>query len=229
METKKVKIYKRVLAFLIDFIIVGIFSALIIYLLPYNEKYQETIKQNEVLQELVLSKQIDNQDYVSNSVKITYNSYKYGLLENGISVGIMILYFTLFTYFNHGKTIGKMIMRYQVSSKDGNDPSFVGSLVRSLLLTRAFGDIITIILVLSLSEAKFVSIYNYFDMGITIVWLTCPFISMFREDGRGLHDLVAKTIVLDKRKQDSTEIVEAKYEEKVEVEEVKTKKNNKKK
>ena len=162
-------------------------------------------------------------------MKITYNSYKYGLLENGISVGIMILYFTLFTYFNHGKTIGKMIMRYQVSSKDGNDPSFVGSLVRSLLLTRAFGDIITIILVLSLSEAKFVSIYNYFDMGITIVWLTCPFISMFREDGRGLHDLVAKTIVLDKRKQDSTEIVEAKYEEKVEVKEVKTKKNNKKK
>ena len=50
---------------------------------------------------------------------------------------------------------------------------------------------------------------------------------MFREDGRGLHDLIAGTKVLDKRKLplEEEKIVEAKIEEKKESK----KKNSKKK
>ena len=68
-------------------------------------------------------------------------------------------------------------------------------------------------------------------MVITVIWIACPIVAIWRQDGRGLHDLISGTKVLDKRKRETTEIVEAKIEEKKEVVKEKketTKKTNKK-
>ena len=236
----KVPIYKRILSYIVDFVIVMLLASAILSILPKNSKYNEVIDQNKELQEKVINKKIDNKEYVKESMKLTYESYKYGLLENGITIVLMITYFTGFIYFNKGKTVGKMLLRYEVKGKDGNNPSLISSFLRTLFISRTFGDIITIILVYTMSQKTFVGMFNYVDMVITTLWLTCPFIAMFREDGRGLHDLIAGTTVVNKRKRSSDEIVEAQIEEKVEKketvkEEKKTtkktanKKNNKKK
>lgn len=234
METR-VPIYKRIISYIIDFVIVMLFASIILSILPKNSKYDEVIDKNKTLQEMVLQKKIDNKEYVKESMKLTYDSYKYGLLENSITIVLMISYFTGFIYFNHGKTPGKMLCRYEIKGKDGKNPSFLSSLTRSLLISRTFGDIISIILVYSMSQKTFIGMFNYVDMVVTTIWLTCPFIAMFREDGRGLHDLLAKTIVVNKRKRTDDEIVEAQIEEKKVVKQeekkdkkVTTKKNNKK-
>ena len=212
----KVPIYKRIFSYLVDFVIVMLLASIILSVLPKNNKYDNVINKNKEIQEKVINKKIDNKEYVKESMKLTYDSYKYGLLENGITIVLMISYFTGFLYFNHGKTPGKMLLRYEVKKKDDKDITFFGSLGRTLLISRTFGDIITIILVYSLSQKAFIGMFNYVDMVITTLWLACPFIAMFREDGRGLHDLIAGTKVVNKRKRDD-EIVEAKIEEKEEV------------
>jgi uncharacterized RDD family membrane protein YckC len=230
----RVPIYKRIISFIIDFAIVMLFASAILSILPKNSKYNEVIDRNKELQEMVIQKKIENKEFVQESMKLTYDSYKYGLLENGITIVLMISYFTCFIYFNHGKTPGKMICKYEVKAKDGNNPTFLGSLARTLLISRTFGDIISIILVYTMSQKTFIGMFNYVDMVITTLWLTCPFVAMFREDGRGLHDLVGKTIVVNKRKRPDDQIVEAQIEEKkeekivVKKEEKTTKKTNKK-
>ncbi len=237
MKQEKVKMYRRVIAYVVDFIIVVILSTLILNVLPFNEKYNTTVNNSKALQEMVLKKEITNDAYLKESINLTYDSYKYGTLENGVTILVMILYFTLFAYFNHGRTPGKMLMRIEVKDKEGNDPPLFASLIRTIFITRVFGDILTLILVYSMKKPTFAGVYKYVDMAISIIWISCPFIALFREDGRGLHDLIAGTVVLSKRKPMENEVVEAQIEEKKEEIKEETKKkdttkktnNNKKK
>ena len=234
MEQEKVKMYKRILAFIIDFLLVAVLSSIVMYAIPHSDKYNETLENSVTLRKYITESEepLSSKELMNISNELTYDSYKYGVLENSITIVIMISYFTLFTYFYHGQTIGKKLVKTQVVSLDGKDPSLLSSFGRSVLISRAFADIITLVLVLSMKKATFIKSYYYIDMVLTVIWIACPIVAIWRQDGRGLHDLIGKTKVLDKRKQESTEIVEAeikeKKEEKIVVEKKTTKKTTKK-
>ena len=223
-EIVKVPMWKRIVAFIIDFLLVAILSAIIMYAIPHSEKYNQTLENSTTIRKLIYESEepLSTKELMEVSNELTYDNYKYGVLENSITIVVMISYFSLFTFFYHGQTIGKKIIKTQVVSLDGNDPSLLSSLGRSVLISRSFADIITLILVLSMKKATFIKSYYYIDMVLTVIWIACPIIAIWRQDGRGLHDLIAGTKVLDKRKlpQDEEKVVEAKIEEK--------KKNNKK-
>ena len=216
METNnKLPMWKRIVAYVIDFLIVAFVSAIIMYAMPHNEKYNETLNNSSALNELLTKENYNNEEYLKRTTELTYDSYKYGVLENSITIVIMIAYFTLFTYFSH------------VVNMEGNEPNLLQSFLRSIIVSRSFGDVITLILVLSLKKATFVKSYYYIDLFITLIWIACPIVAIWRQDGRGLHDLIGGTKVLDKRKLplEEEKIVEAKIEEKKETK----KKNSKKK
>ena len=232
-NNNKVSMFKRIVAFMVDFFIVAMLSGIVIYAMPHNDNYKKTVEDSSVIREMLSKENYDSKEYMKLSTGITYDSYKYGMLENGITILIMISYFTLFTYFADGQTIGKKIVKTQVLTVDGKEPSLLKSFGRSLIISRVFGDIITLLLVISMKKVTFVKYYYYIDMIITIIWIACPIVAIWRQDGRGLHDLIAGTMVLDKRKlpQEEEKIIEAKVEEKKEEKAVKketTKKNNKK-
>ena len=232
-NNNKVSMFKRIVTFMIDFLIVAILSGIVIYAIPHNEKYKETIENNSAIRELLSKENYDSNEYMKLSTEMTYDSYKYGMLENGITILIMISYFTLFTYFANGQTLGKKIVKTQVLTVDGKAPGLLRSFGRSLIISRSFGDIITLLLVISMKKTTFVKSYYYIDMIITVIWIACPIVAIWRQDGRGLHDLIAGTMVLDKRKlpQEEEKVIEAKIEEKKEEKVVKketTKKTNKK-
>ena len=230
MENVKVPMYKRILAYIIDFLIVAIVSALVMYAMPHSEKYNETINSSSSIRELLSKEDYNSEEYLKRTTELTYDSYKYGLAENSITIVIMLAYFSLFTYFNHGQTIGKKLVKTKAVDINGNEPSLLKSFGRSIIISRSFGDIITLILVLSMKKTMFVKSYYYIDLAITLLWIACPIIAIWRQDGRGLHDLVAGTMVLDKRKlpQEEEKVVEAKIEEYKEKKDNNKKKNKKK-
>ena len=151
METNnKLPMWKRIVAYVIDFLIVAFVSAIIMYAMPHNEKYNETLNNSSALNELLTKENYNNEEYLKRTTELTYDSYKYGVLENSITIVIMIAYFTIFTYFSHGETIGKKIVKTKVVNMEGNEPNLLQSFLRSIIFSRSFGDVITLILVLSL-------------------------------------------------------------------------------
>ena len=232
-EIIKVPMWKRIVAFIIDFLLVAVLSAVVMYAIPHSENYNETLENSAAIRTFMYESEepLSTKDLMKLSNELTYDTYKYGILENSITIVIMISYFGLFTFFYHGQTIGKKILKTRVTSLDGSEPSLLSSIGRSILITRAFGDIITLILVLSMKKEPFIKSYYYIDMVLTIIWISCPIIAIWRQDGRGLHDLLAKTKVIDLKNDNNEskeEIVEAKIEEKKEKNNT-NKKNNKKK
>ena len=102
METNKVPMYKRILAFIIDFLLVAILSAIVMYVIPHSDKYNETLENSVTVRKLINESEtsLTSQELINVSNELTYDSYKYGVLENSLTIVIMLSYFTLFTFFS---------------------------------------------------------------------------------------------------------------------------------
>lgn len=186
---------KRFVAYIIDFFIIYIIAALI-YSLPVFENsynaYQETT------QEYV--------DYVLNigSGKIDYDTetdYLYDMSGHAqpltiINCGLIILYFGVYAYIANGQTIGKKIMKIKVISTDSNKLNPNLFMLREIILTNLLPKIASIIALALLSKSNWMIAENIIGyIQNTITFLIIGFM-IFRDDERGLHDVICKTNVV---------------------------------
>lgn len=186
---------KRFVAYIIDFFIIYIIAALI-YSLPVFENsynaYQETT------QEYV--------DYVLNigSGKIDYDTetdYLYDMSRHAqpltiINCGLIILYFGVYAYIANSQTIGKKIMKIKVISTDSNKLNPNLFMLREIILTNLLPKIASIIALALLSKSNWMIAENIIGyIQNTITFLIIGFM-IFRDDERGLHDVICKTNVV---------------------------------
>lgn len=189
--------FKRFLAYLVDMFIVTIISSMfaeIELINPYLDKY-ESVYQDYT--NYVYSA-TDSMELLTSDTILDLNYYisYYGVITSIITLIITILYFVVFQYFNKGKTIGKAIMKIKVVNEEGNKPTIVQFLLRSIIINSLVTTLVNSIMVIYLSKDNFLnySMYvEYVEMGLLFV--TCGMI-ILRNDGRGLHDLFAKTNVV---------------------------------
>lgn len=146
-------------------------------------------------------KKIDNM-YTDTSKVLYYQIEKNSIMYFVIYLIAVVLYFIGFNKLTNGQTLGKKLFRLRVvNSKDSSLGVSVWSyLIRAILLYQPINYIVKLIGVYTLNQNDYYTvtsiIYNLqyyleFIIGIMI---------MIRADGRGLHDLLARTrvVLLDK-------------------------------
>ena len=186
---------KRLAAYIIDFFIIYIIAALI-YSLPVFENSYNAYQ--EATQEYV--------DYVVNigSGEIDYDTetdYLYDMSRHAqpltiINCGLIILYFGIYAYITNGQTIGKKIMKIKVVSTDGNKLNPNLFMLREIILTNLLPKIASIIALALLSKSNWILAENIIGyIQNTITFLIIGFM-IFRDDERGLHDVICKTNVV---------------------------------
>lgn len=205
----KKPIFRRVMAYLLDIIIVSLIASLfasINILNPYMEEYEQV---NEEYTEFVSN--ITDTNELLNSDKLNDFSYDisyYGVYTSIILLIVSILYFVLFQYFNKGKTIGKALLKLQVVTQDKKEVKLWQILLRSALIDSLLSSFALVLTILLLSKSQYISvqtIIQFIDMAI--IFLSIGMI-LLREDGRGFHDIVANTIVIDTNEIIETEELE---------------------
>lgn len=216
-QINKKPIFRRIFAYIIDFIIVAYISGLfasIEFINPYLEKYNETsdkyfemfnnINSNEVI---FTAEDIINLDY-----DLTY----YGAITSLITIAVIILYFVIFQYFNKGKTIGKALLKIKVVNENNERPYLIQFLLRSLIVNNIVINLLTNMLVVFTTKQTFININVYLQFINTGLLLFTFGMMIIRDDGRGLHDLFGKTHVVYANQAVISEIKEASVEEKEE-------------
>lgn len=189
-------ILKRACAYIIDLMLILIISSLfagIEALNPNEEKYEETYNQYKTMISNASDINSINNEEVIN---ITYDMSKYGISIEIINLVVTVLYFVVFQYLNNGKTLGKTLMKIKVVSKDGKKIKFYQILLRSLIINSILSLFVLILILLFCSK----SIYLLSSRYIQFIDMTLVFVSiimiLFRQDGRGLHDIIARTEVI---------------------------------
>lgn len=201
----------RFIAYFIDLLIISILALMvskISVLNPYENKYQKTFDDFTKYTENI-NKNVDNVKSVSDIITPQYQKYLYSLEKYGLSytvseILIVVLYFTLFPFFNGGCTVGQRMMRLKVVNHNNEKPSLAIFFIRSLfiplvttiVLYNVILNIITIPLLFMLGYKAF------FKVNMTLTLIICVYcyidaIMMLKNpDATSLHDKMTKTKVV---------------------------------
>ena len=187
---------KRIIAFVIDIVIVSLVVSLInlLPLDPYKDKYKDTYeKYNEVVQK---STEDEKNDYKDEIIELNYEVYKYRTYSSMFSATALILYFGVLPLVMNGQTLGKKIMKLRVVSNNEKKLNVWKYLIRIVILNNIWLSLINVGAVYVVSGVKFYYVTYVISMLSSLIYMLNLIMVMFRKDNRGLHDMVAGTKVI---------------------------------
>ena len=192
----KAKFTKRCVAYLIDIMIVTMLSSLMTVFLPMNN----VEKISNELTSLVSSyeeKEIVEAEYVEKYEHLNYELSKEMVTITLINIGIYIIYFVVIPVYNKKQTFGKRVMKIKIKNIEDKNITANDLMFRSLIIYGILFNIVSVILILFFNEQTFIILNKYISYLYDIMLVIILLLSIIRIDGRGLHDFVGKTIVVE--------------------------------
>lgn len=223
-------VLKRLMAYIIDILIVSIVLTPIInwsVINPYIDDYTENYNAyTELIEEANNGDvDVDTEEYKDTVMQLNYNINKYKVISSSISVVGYILYFAVLQWALKGQTIGKKIMKIKtVANKDDKKLNVGNYIIRSVILNNI------IFLIISTYSVYLFSVQSYYTLSLIVSYLELLVITIIllmivlRKDFRGLHDFIAGTKVIDLAP--NTSIEETVSVQEVELKEVETPKKS---
>lgn len=141
---------------------------------------------------------ISEEEYSEKTTSYYYKLEKNSIVSYVINVVVCLLYFVLFQGFTNGQTLGKKIMRLKVVSNDGDEKiSYKALFIRTLFLYSVIYYLVLSGLVLLLPESAFTISFNILYILNYILSLVLVFMIGVNSNRRGLHDVIARTKVIE--------------------------------
>lgn len=195
----KAYFFPRLVAHVVDVIIVSMVASLICYFIPMNN-YNELQQELTSVQEKFLNEEISEKEYFNQTALISYDLDYAAVPSYIVQVALLILYYVVFQFYNKGQTIGKKLMKIRVVACDEKCELTINDYIyRSVILNALLANFLIIIFVLFLDRNYY--FYTSFTLQIVqiVLSLITIFMVLFKKDGRGLHDMVAhsKVVMVD--------------------------------
>lgn len=202
-ETNSEKKYKqkafffpRLIAYIIDVIIISLVVSGILMVVPQSENYSKYLEESKQLQTDFMEEKISSSEYMNRLMDVVYDIDYCSVISMIVEVIVIILYFVVFQCYNKGQTIGKKLMHIRIVSNDNSELNVNHYLMRSVIINSLFLDVLIIGMVLFMNR----QIYGYFSyvlQGIQVVIIiVSAFMVMYRRDGRGIQDYLGNTKVI---------------------------------
>jgi uncharacterized RDD family membrane protein YckC len=204
---------RRVCAYIVDLIVITIISSMFVRIEFLNPKYDEYQKAYD--EYIDFAGEVMNNPEKANDTNlndISYNLSKTGLATNVITLVVTALYFVGFQYINQGQTLGKKLFKIKVVDSNNNRPKFYQILIRALLINSIITNTVSDVLISTLSKSAYIASLQYVQLVDMAIMAASFILIMFREDGKGLHDMIAGTKVVFESEvnKEETKIKEAK-------------------
>ena len=192
---KKATFTNRLLAYLIDSIIVLLVSSIIA--IPLTSKKIESLeKELKTITKEYTNQNLDMNTYLEKTQDLNYQIQKCSVSTNVVYLIVSIIYYVVFQYLNKGQTLGKKLLKIKVVNKEGNTPSLYQMILRTFITNQIFTYLVTILLVLLATKEQFLSLYQTLNSLATIFIIVSALMILYTNNLQGLHDKMAKTLVV---------------------------------
>ena len=194
---KKPYIYKRMLAYLVDIIIVTLISSMIAVIFVDNTEYTKDSERMVELAKKLAAGEIEGEEYYRETNNLNYELTKNSTEVTMITLGVSIVYFVILCYYCGGITLGKYLMKIKIVSANGKKLNIGHYFLRCLVIDLVLSHSISLILFYTLSKTDFINCYDKVSRGITILLLLSFILIMFRNDGRSISDFMGNTKIVN--------------------------------
>lgn len=189
---------KRLLAFLIDSVVLSIiFSIITIGYVSNNNSIEDKLTG---YQDKIESGELSEEEVVNEYYNLFYNIQKDSRKDNTVNFVLYIGYFIIFGYLNKGQTIGKKLVKIKVVNNNGDTPSIYNMIFRNVFIYGLFTMLFSILFIDIINFKIFMSVYFILSYIECIIVVISFFMVLYKKDGRGLHDIIAKTKVIEEVK-----------------------------
>ena len=195
----KASFFKRMGAFVIDYFIVLVIVSLITMGFNTNKNNDLNSQMNQLISDYQNEK-ITIDEYKDETYKLNYELQKENITVNIVTITLYIGYFVVFATLNKGQTLGKKLLKIRVVNKNNDKPSIWNMLVRSLFIYNIISILFSTVAVKFLNINTFTYIYTTLGYIECFVIIISFFMVIYKKDGRGLHDMMAGTNVIEEVK-----------------------------
>ena len=197
VEDEKTYFLPRAFAYVIDCILVFVICLGINMALPKNENHEKYMEESNQIQQDYKDKKIKEKEYINRVKEVTYDLDYTNVTGMLVNVTVLILYFGAFQYYNNGKTLGKKITKLRIINTEGKELSLNQIVIRALIINSIFINICTIGTVLFIGRSNYYYASTSLKLIDSLIVLVSLGMILFRKDGKGIHDLIAKTKVIN--------------------------------
>lgn len=187
----KAKLHKRVIAYLIDMILLLIIFGIISYF--FQSDIDNQIKINNAN---YVNGVINFDTFIDNANKLYMENDKQKIIFYLINIIYIILYFVIFPLYKGGSTLGKKILGIKVEASYNQNLTFKSLFIRNLVINGLLYLIIVVLTLYLLPPSIYftlISIIGFIQITLVIISI---FMVLYRQDKRGIHDLLAHTKVV---------------------------------
>ena len=195
----KAPFFKRLFAYILDMIIVSTLVTLICIAIP--SKIENTEKELRQLSNQLMEKKISTDEYINKYKDLMYENNKNEKVSTTITLVLTLAYFVIFQYMNKGQTIGKKTLNLKVVDYESKkEISILKGLLRSILPLNILSSAITVTLIKVLTKNIYINTYLLVNEIEAVFIFATIFLILYRKDGRGLHDMLANTMVITEKR-----------------------------
>lgn len=188
--------FPRLVAYFIDIMLVSLVCTGIMFLVPVNKNYDKYMKEYEQIQTDLIENKIDADEYFNKSMDVVYDIDYNNVMPMIIEVVLIILYFVVFQFYNKGQTFGKKLMKLRVISTKDDKLTLNQVAYRALIINSIFIDILILGSLLFLGRNYYYYASLVLQVLSSVIIITTLMMILFRKDGKGLHDVIAGTKVI---------------------------------
>lgn len=191
---------KRFIAFTIDIFIVSIICEALStmnFINIYRDDYLKTYNEYQEIYDSFENNQITLDQYNENVIYYNYELSKDNIISYIIYIVIFTSYFVGLNCLYDGQTLGKKLMNIKIESKNNKKLNAWTYILRTILLTGIFGTFVLLILVFILKEKAYYDVSFIISLLQYILQLIICITTLLNKEGRGLHDIICKTKVVD--------------------------------
>ena len=195
---------QRVLAFLIDLLLLSIICSLITMFVPVNDTATKLYEEQNRVLEGYVDGSVSMEEYVNQMVDLGYDISRQTVIVSIVTIVISLLYYVVYPCYNNGQTFGKKLMKIKIKKTNDTELSMNDLLIRSMINNSILVNIITIALVLFLSKDLYLSMSSLLSSVQSLVLIISLIMIAFTKNAQGLHDKVVHTevVMVDTVKED---------------------------
>lgn len=187
---------KRLLAFIIDSIIVTLVFTLLTIFIPESKNVETLNNQISEVSEKYLGEEITEIEYFNQYGILAHSLDKEMFLSSLLNFVLLIGAFVIIPYYNKGQTIGKKLLKIKLVKDEGE--LSVNDLIIRNVITNGFGyTLIGLTIMFLVSDNVYfitISILTFIQFLLVII---SAFMVLYRHDKKGLQDIICKTSVIE--------------------------------